>query len=480
MGFETGYVASGAGSPSPHPPGWKTLVVLVALLGGVGCFIGGIVAHYRGLLLFGPLLLLGGMGVVGDYAGNGSAIPGFHSPRLGRRIATWLTLAFTMFLALGIAAPQQPSTAATAHGSLLHLSRSSPGQQKGHNAPAVVTATPRPSSSPPSNLPQGAPLSAEVAAQVKTILAQAVSHYRELLSQGQVLIQNFTPLPDAGAGLSALQDPSSVPSRFSQWRTSTKVESETSYLAAVDQAKALYPARSVVDAFPILLEDMADAQGHLGGWVNDVTAWFVSDPSGSAMSADSATVVHDLDKALRDVDTIVSQSLATPAPPTPIPTPRSNLSGIPVTLTGYGALTADWAAHHQADASRVAGTAFLPRNPDGSDRYAGVEYDKLGRVWMYSMFWGERGVSMVTAKAAIFSDNPTDARIIYDQRKDTCEQFEIASDTLGRVADGDGISGGVLFELSTTINGSNNSFDPARITDAIIQPATPGDQSHDC
>lgn len=354
---------------------------------------------------------------------------------------------------------------------------------------AVPTAPPTPRPSPHQSTaspPAEAPLTSSAAQRVQAILEQAIGHYRSVLQKGQSIISGFTPLANADAGLTALQDPRSVPSQLQQWRTANKVDSDTTYLTATKEASALYAGGMVVDGFDAWTNDMADAQGHLAAWANDVAGWLISDPSGAAMPADAATVTADLNQADKNVTVIVSESLAAPSAtpsPTALPTPAPSGPSVSTVLTGYGALKADWDAHHQVDPASSDGSAFLPRNSDGSDRYVGVSYDTYGRVSMYQMYWDEPGISMGAARTLLLADLPRDAHVSFDLVKDTCEQIEYLSTTLGSIeakhANG-GIAGGVMVEFSSMINYSYNTFDKNQVTNVIVEAAQPGDQSLDC
>ena len=115
-------------------------------------------------------------------------------------------------------------------------------------------------------------------------------------------------------------------------------------------------------------------------------------------------------------------------------------------VTGFGATKAVWMRHHRVD-PRFAPFAFFPRQADGTDRYIAVNYSG-GRVDSYEMHFAPKE-SRSEVLLDIRPDLPSDARLIYDRRKPTCEFVGFRSRLLDRLV-GDQW---VVFEFSRTATG---------------------------
>ena len=96
-------------------------------------------------------------------------------------------------------------------------------------------------------------------------------------------------------------------------------------------------------------------------------------------------------------------------------------------LTGFGATTASWDAHHQADPKFTAGSAYNPTPGLGSpnDRYYGVN-SQNGHITSYSERFAA-GTSLASAKAQAMREIPSDARVLWSATKDTCTQMGVTS-----------------------------------------------------
>ena len=63
-----------------------------------------------------------------------------------------------------------------------------------------------------------------------------------------------------------------------------------------------------------------------------------------------------------------------------------------VRMSGYGATSKAWAAHHRADPNPklFKGCCYLPQQADGTDRYYSVQRNGKGRVYAYSMHFAPK------------------------------------------------------------------------------------------
>lgn len=128
-------------------------------------------------------------------------------------------------------------------------------------------------------------------------------------------------------------------------------------------------------------------------------------------------------------------------------------------LTAYGALSADWEAHHRADNYYLPGSAYdpdptLPLNGGHvQDRYVEV-FRFGGRVLFYTMYLrpstGEQEALFFTA-----AETPPDATIVWQRDLQRCKQIQFQSATLAKVVGEQDRDGGVEVEFSTTANGGD-------------------------
>lgn len=148
--------------------------------------------------------------------------------------------------------------------------------------------------------------------------------------------------------------------------------------------------------------------------------------------------------------TATSGTTAATASPRPSPTPRA----APAVVTGFGAATAAWNAHHVADHDFAAGSVY---NPDPSlpdiNGHTGAVYVEVstqdGRVLSYAMNL-PAGTTLHAATRTALAEFPRGTRLRWIAHKGTCVQAQFASNSLGRYlgrpAIGDA-SGKVLVEF---------------------------------
>jgi len=134
-------------------------------------------------------------------------------------------------------------------------------------------------------------------------------------------------------------------------------------------------------------------------------------------------------------------------------------------LTGFGATTASWDAHHQADPKFTAGSAYDPTRGLGSpnDRYYQV-IAMGGLILSYSERFAA-GTSLASAKAQAMRELPSDAHVLWSATKDTCTQMGVTSarlDTALGANDKTWKKGtdGVLVEFTSDAGAYNAASDP--------------------
>jgi hypothetical protein len=127
---------------------------------------------------------------------------------------------------------------------------------------------------------------------------------------------------------------------------------------------------------------------------------------------------------------------STPSSASPAPA-KAKPTG-PAPLTGFGATTASWNAHHQADPNFTAGSSYDPTpglappgDPTRDDRYYGVNVQN-GLILNYSERFAA-GTSLASAKAQAMGELPSDAHVLWSATKDTCTQMGVTSARLDTV-----------------------------------------------
>jgi hypothetical protein len=133
--------------------------------------------------------------------------------------------------------------------------------------------------------------------------------------------------------------------------------------------------------------------------------------------------------------------------PTATLTSRSPSPAAPASATGagsvprvteYGAIRADWNAHHQDDPRDDIGTAYnggaVIYNGEYCDQFIEVS-DPDRRVQSFTEQFN-RGTPLWPAQQAILAELPGDARLVLHHAWAGCYQEMFASQTLGRVLGG--------------------------------------------
>jgi len=156
-------------------------------------------------------------------------------------------------------------------------------------------------------------------------------------------------------------------------------------------------------------------------------------------------------------------------------TASSTTAGL--TLTGYGATEADWAAHHTPDNRFDPGAVWDPMPGWGTDpqhdaKFFMVSYES-GRVLSYSMNMPSHA-SKAEALQVVLSAMPTDTKVLWSTTRvaGQCFQAELQSRQLGSVLSAPSIGdadGEVFVELdSDDLAAGNPYWDPSHVTEAIV------------
>jgi hypothetical protein len=156
--------------------------------------------------------------------------------------------------------------------------------------------------------------------------------------------------------------------------------------------------------------------------------------------------------------------------PAPAPKPKSASAPAPAkstqppSLTGFGATTASWDAHHKADPNFAAGSTYDPTPGLGSpnDRYYSVN-SQNSHITSYSERFAA-GTSLASAKAQAMRELPSGAHVLWSATKDTCTQMGVTSarlDTALGANDKTWKKGdGVLVEFTSDAGTYNAASDP--------------------
>jgi len=163
--------------------------------------------------------------------------------------------------------------------------------------------------------------------------------------------------------------------------------------------------------------------------------------AGTSSSSTRTTTAQDGSSQSSVASSSRSTALAVPATTsptaaaaTPAPTTRTTLPTLGV--TGFGAATADWNAHHVADDDFQPGSVYdrdpaLPTiNGHEGARYVTVSSD-AGHVTSYTLNFPP-GTALAEAKAAALQELPADVIVRWYVVRDDCAQADVTSVTLGR------------------------------------------------
>jgi hypothetical protein len=142
-------------------------------------------------------------------------------------------------------------------------------------------------------------------------------------------------------------------------------------------------------------------------------------------------------------------------------------------VTGFGARDVDWNRTHAADTVFAPGSAY---NADlslpGVNGHTGVDYSAVqhtnGHVLGYEYHFAD--LPIASAKALVLrTEFPSDARIVWFVRKDTCAQMMVRSakvgHELGTKTIGDA-AGAALVEFSSGVN--EDTYNPSSVNDALF------------
>jgi TPP-dependent trihydroxycyclohexane-1,2-dione (THcHDO) dehydratase len=135
-------------------------------------------------------------------------------------------------------------------------------------------------------------------------------------------------------------------------------------------------------------------------------------------------------------------------------------------LTGFGATTATWNAHHRTTAAAYSNVT--PQN---------------GLVVEYTVTTATSSVATAIKRAK--DELPADTRQLWATQKGNCYQVELTSATVGRALDGPAIgdsSGGVLAMMNTLLPSGAPVYRPDAVTQIMLSPgaySTPAD-APDC
>jgi hypothetical protein len=139
-------------------------------------------------------------------------------------------------------------------------------------------------------------------------------------------------------------------------------------------------------------------------------------------------------------------------------------------VAGFGATTSEWNAHHIADPNAGTNLAYnpMPNLPGGySDEYYAVTRDD-GHVDRYEMAFS--AISEAAAKHLLLSEFPSDAKIRWFKRLNTCVEMEIHSKALGRALSsrtiGDSAGEGYVELVTGMMPG--DGYDPRGVNGAIV------------
>jgi hypothetical protein len=129
------------------------------------------------------------------------------------------------------------------------------------------------------------------------VLTASNAHYRTVFVQGRVIAGTARYIDDMAA-LSATKDPNSAAARFGEWRKSSGVEQDMSYLDAVKQAQALGADPAALGTWR---EDIATTQRDIGAWVRIVPDYEFGQKEQADLDRAADTVNADFDKLDNDV-----------------------------------------------------------------------------------------------------------------------------------------------------------------------------------
>lgn len=176
--------------------------------------------------------------------------------------------------------------------------------------PGVVVGTVFALPTPPEWTPSaagGGKLTAAQITQVQTILNASVKHYQDAYAAGKKAL-GTTQYADAFAGLAAMNDPTSNAAKFRDWRSSSQIEQDVTYLDAFQQADAYYTADNEPAAIGDWELDMGDFGAAIDTWIQTAVSWQISEVTDAALARDAKKVTDAFAKVQADVTAVVAQS----------------------------------------------------------------------------------------------------------------------------------------------------------------------------
>jgi hypothetical protein len=177
-----------------------------------------------------------------------------------------------------------------------------------HSGNTNATAAPHTAAPTATNSSTAANPLAPASARTKAaaVLNNAIDHYASEFATGRAIV-GTTRYADANAGLAALDDPNSAASKFSAWRTSTRIEQDvTTYQDAFTQADAGFNPADEPAAMGRWRDDTATVQSDINAWIQAAVGYQISAATQSDLDAAAAKVAADLKTAHADVTLVQS------------------------------------------------------------------------------------------------------------------------------------------------------------------------------
>ena len=132
------------------------------------------------------------------------------------------------------------------------------------------------------------------------VLAAANAHYRTVFVQGRVIVGTARYIDDMAA-LSATKDPNSAAARFGEWRKTTGIEQDMSYLDAVKRAQDFGADPAALAGWR---DDIATTQRDIVAWVRIVPDYEFGEKEQADLDRAAATVEADFGKLDNDVASV--------------------------------------------------------------------------------------------------------------------------------------------------------------------------------
>lgn len=175
------------------------------------------------------------------------------------------------------------------------------------------------------------------------------------------------------------------------------------------------------------------------------------------------------------------------AKPKPSPKKKHATPASVGAVTGFGARDVDWNRTHTADTVFAPGAVYNadPSLP-GVNGHDGAEYTAVqhtnGHVLGYEYHFANQPIE--DARALVLrTEFPSDGRVVWFVRKETCAQMMVRSPRVGRElgtkAIGDA-AGAALIEFSSGVN--EDTYNPSSVNDALflLLPLEPESQAPGC